>query len=221
MAVSGVIFDFDGTLFDSMPIWNTIAGDFLVEVGIEPKPDLREQIRARSLEEVAHYMVGEYGLSMTPADVDDHINEMICFRYSSVIEPKPGALELVEDLHQAGIPLAVATATDAHHIEAALDRYGILSRFGAITTVRMAGRGKLYPDVYDMALERIGSERASTWVFEDAVHAIRTALDAGYRVAAVHDESVDTGWDEILQLVPAAYETLEIVTLEDLETMTR
>lgn len=204
-----------------MPIWNRIAQEFLEEIGVEPKADLKEQIRPRSLEEVARYLVADYGLNLTPQDIDDHINDMIAFRYSSVIEPKPGALALIEDLYSADIPLAVATATDAHHIEAALDRFGMLGRFDAITTVRMAGRGKNFPDVYDMALEELGGDRGSTWVFEDALHAVRTALDAGYLVAAVHDESVEDGWDEILNLVPAAFTTLEIVSLEDLELMAR
>lgn len=84
----------------------------------------------------------------------------------------------------------VATATDRPLAEAALKTAGIDGFFRGIVTTREAGREKREgPEVYERALRRLRSNKKDTVVFEDALHALRTAKEAGFRTAAVYDAS--------------------------------
>ena len=69
MKISGAIFDLDGTLIDSMPIWNNLAYNFIVSKGVTPKPDLRDRVSTMFLRESSEYIVNEYSLDCTAEDV--------------------------------------------------------------------------------------------------------------------------------------------------------
>jgi len=74
-------------------------------------------------------------------------------------------------------------------VEAALSRTGLLSYFGEIFTCSSVGRGKDEPHIYHTAHHFLQTPKNSTWVFEDALYAVRTAKSAGYHVVGVFDQS--------------------------------
>ena len=99
-----------------------------------------------------------------------------------LIPAKAGALPFVRKLKEAGVHIAVATASDRELAEAALLRLGILEHVEGIFTCKDAGAGKeTSPAVYLQALRSMGTEPAGTWVFEDVLHGIRTAKKAGFQ----------------------------------------
>ena len=91
----------------------------------------------------------------------------------------------------------VATATDRPLAEAALRHAGISDYVRGMVTVAEAGAGKESPEIFERALRRLRSHKRDTVVFEDALHAIRTAKNAGFRVAAVYDPSAEDDQEEI------------------------
>ena len=88
-----------------------------------------------------------------------------------------------------GVRLCVATASDRSVAEAALARTGVLGLFDFLMTCDEAGSGKQQPLIFERAIERLGSSKMDTVVFEDAAHAVQTAAQAGFRVAAIYDVS--------------------------------
>ncbi len=200
------IFDFDGTLFDSMYVWDDAAALYLRTRGIEGKPTLREDVRALSLWQTALFFQREYGLALPAEEIMEGVNRVIEARYLREVMPKPGVREFLSALRQRGIPLCVATATDRYLIEAALARCGLSAFFEEIFTCGEVGHGKDEPAVYRAAAERFGLPPRQCLVFEDALHAARTAGEDGFTVVGVGDPS---------EKHPEALRELADVYLED------
>ena len=189
MKIDGAVFDLDGTLLDSMFIWNTIGGDYLRARGIKPHENLDEKFKNMSLYQAACYYQAEYGLPDSTDEIMDGVNEMIAHFYMDEVVSKAGVAELLCELRKRGVKMCVATATDRHLVEAALKRNGINGYFGEIFTCSSVGHGKDEPDIFEAALSFLGTPRDSTWVFEDALHAVNTAKAAGFPVVGVYDKS--------------------------------
>ena len=187
MRIRGAIFDVDGTLLDSMFIWDTIGETYLRSIGYQPKENLNETFKNMSLHQAACYYQTEYGVTLSIDQIMDGVNAMLERYYRFEVPLKPGVAELLERLRQDGVKLCIATATDRHLVEAALDRCGVLSCFGEIFTCNEVGHGKDEPDIFEVALRFLGTRREETLVFDDALYAVRTAKEAGFPVAAVYD----------------------------------
>ena len=187
MRIRGAIFDVDGTLLDSMFIWDTIGETYLRSIGYQPKENLNETFKNMSLHQAARYYQTEYGVTRSIDEIMDGVNAMLERYYRFEVPLKPGVAELLERLRQDGVKLCIATATDRHLVEAALDRCGVLSCFGEIFTCNEVGHGKDEPDIFEATLRFLGTRREETLVFDDALYAVRTAKEAGFLVAAVYD----------------------------------
>lgn len=209
MNMTGAIFDLDGTLLDSMRIWDTIGEDYLLSRGIRPRENLREVFRSMSLQEAAEYYIEHYGLTESPKEIMEGVDAMIGDFYLREAKVKPGVAEFLEKLRAAGVKLCIATATDRRLTEEALRRKGILSFFSGMLTCGEIGRGKSEPDIFLAALRLLGTERERTVVFEDALHAVRTAKAAGFPVAAVEDPSSEADREAIRAEADWYFATME------------
>ena len=187
MKAEGAIFDVDGTLLDSMSIWDTIGADYLRSIGYAPRENLSEVLKNSSLLQAAEYYRHAYGVTQSIEEIMDGVNALLenFYRYDAPL--KPGAAELLERLRRKKVRLCIATATDRYLVEAALDRCGVLSYFDGIFTCNEVGHGKDEPVIFEAALYFLGTEKIKTVVFDDALYAIRTAKKAGFPVAAVYD----------------------------------
>ena len=189
MKIKCAIFDFDGTIFDSMFIWNSVGEIYLRSLGKEPKPAMREDVRALSLYQSSCYFKKEYDLSLSVEDIMTGINQTIEHFYIHEVLPKPGVVDFLKQMKKAGIQMCIATASDRCHIEAALNRCGMDGYFEAIFTCSDVGHGKDEPIIFQKAMEYFGANRSTTVVFEDAIHAVRTAKADGFTDVAVFDNS--------------------------------
>lgn len=187
--IQGAIFDFDGTLFDSMFIWSTIGSDYLRSIGYEPQEDLNTAFKSMSLYQAACHYQSEYGVTLSVNEITDGVNHMIEHYYREAVQPKNGVEQLLRKLKDLGVKMCIATATDRHLIDAALERTGLNRYFCDIITCSSVGHGKDEPEIYRKALNVIGTEKKNTLVFEDAVYAVRTAFNDGFRVVGIYDKS--------------------------------
>lgn len=207
MRIRGAIFDVDGTLLDSMFIWDTIGEAYLRSIGCQPKENLNETFKNMSLHQAARYYQTEYGVTQSIDEIMDGVNAMLERYYRFEVPLKPGVAELLERLRQDGVRLCIATATDRHLVEAGLDRCGVLSCFGEIFTCNEVGHGKDEPDIFEAALRFLGTRKEETLVFDDALYAVRTAKEAGFPVAAVYD-SHEKAQDQIRMVADVYLEEL-------------
>ena len=185
--IKGAIFDFDGTLVDSMFIWDIIGEVYLRSLGKEPKENLAETFKTFTLEQSAEYYREHYGVTLSVREIVDDINAMVAEIYRTKVALKDGVKEFLEKLRTDGVKMCVATVTDKLIVEDVLEKLGILSCFENIITCAEVGYSKETPHIYREALNYLGTEKAETVVFEDAFHALMTAKNDGFPVAAVYD----------------------------------
>ena len=189
MKIRCAIFDFDGTLFDSMYVWDTAAERYLRSLGKDPAPTVREDVRTMSLHQAAEYLKDGYALSLTAEEIVAGINRVVEQAYLHDVQPKAGAAAFLDALKAGGASLCIATATDRYLIEAALRRCHMDRYFDAVFTCSEVGSSKNEPAIYREAMAHFHADREQTLIFEDAIHAVQTAKADRFRVVAVSDPS--------------------------------
>lgn len=185
--IKGAIFDMDGVLVDSMPIWHNAGALFLESKGKEPRADLQKILFDKSMMAGAEYMREAYELPMTMEEVMQGVIDIVYKHYQTDIPSKNKVEEFLQKLKEKGVVLALATSSDRKLLEAGLSRLGLLSYFDTTITCLEAGVGKVEPDVYLQAMQRLGTTLEDTWVFEDALHALLTAKKAGFHTVGLYD----------------------------------
>ena len=186
--IRGAIFDVDGTLLDSMYVWETIGERYLRSLGMEPKENLWVTFRTFTLPQAAQYYQTHYGVELSTEEIMAGINALVEKMYFQEVRLRPGVRELLSALEKAGVKMAIATATDRYLAEAALKREGVLSYFQDILTCQDYG-SKESPHIYLAARDCLGTPKAHTWVFEDACHGAEAANRAGFPVLGIRDPS--------------------------------
>ena len=200
--IQGAIFDADGTLLDSMGMWDTVGERYLISQGVRPPAGLREDLFPLSLAQCAVYLKDRFALPLAPSAIEAGINGVIRSFYAGEVVAKAGVLDFLRGLKAKGVPLYLATATDREVITKGLERTGILPLLDGLVTCGDLGVNKSTPAIYDAARDALGTRTEETWVFEDAVHAATTARRAGYPIAGVYDPFSD---QEALKAVSTLY----------------
>ncbi|WKY48401.1 HAD family phosphatase [Eubacteriaceae bacterium ES3] len=200
MKITGAIFDLDGTLFDSMFIWESVGSEYLISRSIEPEVGLDQKFKKMSIVEAAKYYQQVYGLTDSVQTIIDGVNQMIENIYASEVKLKPYVSEMLNIMNEKNIKICAATATDRYLVESTLKNHQIDEYFYSILTCTEVGAGKNLPVIYQQALELLGTDKASTLVFEDALYAMETAKNAGFTVAGVYDRSSSDESAQIIEL---------------------
>ena len=190
MKFEGAIFDLDGTLTDSMYIWNEAPKALVRQFGGQPPEDLAEDIKEMGRREAAEYLRSRFSLSTTPEELMDTLNDLVTEEYRSRVPMKPGADRLLARLADSGISCCIATASEAFQARDAMVRLGLWKHFLFAFSSLQYGP-KTGPDLYRAAARSLGSAPERTVVFEDALHAARSAKRAGFLVAGVYDPSAE------------------------------
>jgi len=185
--LKGAIFDFDGTLFDSMFIWDTAGEVYLRSIGIEPREDLQKVLKPMSLLQSATYIREKYRVPLTVEEIMDGINHTVEDFYFHTVQPKKGVITFLEQIKAQRVKICIATATERYQVVAALKRCGMEPFFSEIFTCTDVGHGKDEPIIFQKAMEHLGTTKANTAVFEDAYHAAKTAEGDGFITVAVYD----------------------------------
>lgn len=181
------IFDLDGTLLDSMSMWRNLGTDYLAKLGVVAPPDLLAKTTPMTLQESTAYMIKTLGLNVTPNQVIEAMLEMIEDKYKNELELKPGAKAYVENLHDQGVKMTIASATVERLIRACLDRHGIIDLFEEVLSCETLGVGKNEPTIYLEAAKTLNVEPSRIAVYEDSFYAGRTAKNAGFYLVGVYD----------------------------------
>ena len=165
--IKGAIFDLDGTLLDSMGIWEQIDAQFLERRGIPLPPDYAEAVKAMEFSQAAEYTIRRFGLQETPQALMEEWTALSQQAYARQIELKPGAKEYLAQLAEQGVLLGIATSATEELFIPALRHNGVWDLFAAHTTTGQVARGKGFPDIYWATAEKLGLRPEECAVFEE------------------------------------------------------
>ncbi len=183
----GILFDVDGTLLDSMKIWDELPYRYLKSLGIQGSDDLASIVYPMTLEESSQYLKEEYHLN-DPIDIiqKDILMIMEDF-YHYEVQCKDGVKEYLSYLQKRSIPMGIVSIGNKEYIKAAFQRLEILSYFDFILTCDEYKTSKKESLIYEIGKEKLSCE--TVYVFEDVLQAIRSAKRTGCITIAVSDES--------------------------------
>ena len=182
--IEAVVFDLDGVIVDSEPVWEQVRRQVVAEHGGRWAPDAQQRIMGMSTGEWARYLSQDLGVGLPPETVAATVIEGMRARYRAGVPLMPGAAEAVRTL-AARWPLGLASSSPPALIDAVLDSAGLGECFTAALSTEQVDRGKPAPDIYLAVTARLGHPPDRCAAVEDSTNGLRSAAAAGLRVIAV------------------------------------
>ncbi|HEV8529186.1 MAG TPA: HAD family phosphatase [Actinomycetes bacterium] len=182
--VAAVVFDLDGVLIDSEPVWEQVRREYVAEHGGRWRPDSQQRLMGMSTPEWSSYLATELGVDAPPSRIAHEVVEEVGRRYETDLPLMPGAVEAVERLASRW-PLGLASSAARPLIDRVLAATGMTSLFEVTVSTEEVRRGKPAPDVYLTVAERLAVAPAQTVAVEDSSNGLRSASAAGMVVVAV------------------------------------
>jgi HAD superfamily hydrolase (TIGR01509 family) len=182
-----VIFDLDGVLADSEPWWNKIDAKLLAEYGVTYRGEHHQNVVGVSYRLAVEFYKKAFGLSVPTEELMRRRGEIATEFFANQVGLFPSVKEVLEELRQMKLRLAVATSSVSASARPFLDRHELTGFFEVIITGEEVERGKPAPDIYLCAAEQVGIPADACLVVEDALPGVAAAKAANMRVAAIPD----------------------------------
>lgn len=193
------LFDFDGTLVDSMPAFISVMLRILDENNIKYEDDIIKIITPLGYAGTAKYFI-ELGVNMSEDELMALMNNYIYDEYKYNIPAKKNVKEVLEKLKESGANLNILTASPHVVLDPCLQRLGIYDLFTNVWSCDDFGTTKADPEIYKMAAEKIGEPVENVLFLDDNYNADKTAKSSGVKVCGVYDDSSKDYVDEIKQV---------------------
>ncbi len=210
------IFDLDGTLLDSLGVWNKIDKDFLGKRGFKVPDDYVKRISSLSFIQTAEYTIKYFNLHEKTEDVIKEWNCMAVNEYAYNVKLKPHAKEFLIYLKECGKKICTATNLPPVLSEPVLKNNGILELFDAFCHTGEVTRAKEFPDLFCLAAGKMNVNNKECIVFEYLPSGLQGAKSAGMLTCCVYDKHSDCHFCENKKLAD-----MYIYSFEELLQFTR
>ena len=190
------LFDFDGTLVDSMPAFVYVMTRILDENNIKYGDDIVKIITPLGYSGTAKYF-RELGITMPEDEILALMHSYAHDEYLYNIPAKENVIDVLRKLKEQGANLNVLTASPHTMLDPCLKRLGIFDIFTNVWSCDEFNTTKAHPKIYEMAAEKIGEDVETILFLDDNFNADKTAKSAGMKVCGVYDESSKDYVDEI------------------------
>jgi HAD superfamily hydrolase (TIGR01509 family) len=205
-----VIFDMDGLLVDSEPVWSIAEGAMLTVRGKQPDFEIHKTLIGTRMREFWQGMSRAYGLTESVDDLCVEVIERMSALIPEHVMPRPGARELLDYLYARGIPCAIASSSPMPIIDGIVAAQGWNSYFQTHVSGNDVPHGKPAPDIYLEAARRLSVDPANCLALEDSPTGARAAVAAGMTTYAIPDPS-HTTVAAFEKVTPHVYDSLHNV----------
>jgi HAD superfamily hydrolase (TIGR01509 family) len=182
--IEAVVFDLDGVLIDSEPVWERVRRALVAARGGHWAPDAQHKLMGMSTPEWARYLSEDLGVGLPPDQVAALVIDQMAASYREHLPLLPGAVEAVHRL-AARWPLGLASSAPATLIETVLESAGLRSYFQVTMSTEQVPHGKPAPDIYLAVAAQLGFPPPACAAIEDSSNGLRSAAAAGLRVIAI------------------------------------
>lgn len=183
------LFDFDGTLVDSMPTFIGMMKRILDENNISYGEDLIKIITPLGYKGTAIYFKEKLGIKLSLEEIAALMTKYAIEEYTQNIPAKNNVVKTLEALKSRGAGLNILTASPHFMLDPCLKRLGIYDIFDNVWSCDDFETSKADPNIYVMAAEKIGVPVGEVLFLDDNINADKTAKEAGMKVCGVYDES--------------------------------
>ena len=185
--MKGVIFDLDGTLIDSLWVWDKVDREILARHGFTPDQEYLEHICKLNYGQCIDYILQRYDIGMSHSQLSQELHQLALKEYLTNVTLKDGAFELITMFKQEGMRIGIATSCLREMCEAVLKRNNVYHLFDTFVYSDEIGKNKQEPDIYLITAKQLAVEPKECIVFEDLPSAAQSALNAGMFVVGVYD----------------------------------
>ena len=182
--IEAVVFDLDGVIVDSEPVWEQVRRQVVAEHGGHWPPEAQQRLMGMSTGEWARYLSQDLGVGLPPDTVAAMVIERMQARYRDGVPLMPGAAGTVRELATRW-PLGLASSSPPALINAVLDGAGLRECFRVALSTEQVSRGKPAPDIYLAVADLLGLAPEACAAVEDSTNGLRSAAAAGLQVIAV------------------------------------
>jgi HAD superfamily hydrolase (TIGR01509 family) len=182
--INAVVFDLDGVLIDSEPVWERVRRQVVAKYGGHWPPEAQSRLMGMSTQEWARYLSEDLGVGLPPERVASLVIDQMAASYREHLPLLPGAVAAVQRLADWW-PLGLGSSAPAALIETVLVTAGLRGSFAVAMSTEQVHRGKPAPDIYLAVTERLGQAPAECVAVEDSTNGLRSAAAAGLAVIAV------------------------------------
>ena len=219
MVPKALIFDCDGTLLDSMDMWLSAEPKTLAAFGVETTREDFAETEHLSLPDECEVFHQRWGVGESGAEVLAKLQEIVVEAYETIVPIRPGVREFLAQAHDAGIPMAIASSTSPFMLDIALRHHGIREYFQNLSSTEEVAGTKADPDVFNLALERLGLDCTpdEVWVFEDMPFGLLGAKRGGYHTVGIYDPAGRAERSVLEEESDIFIESFEELALADLE----
>lgn len=194
------LFDCDGTLIDSMPMWVNLATDVLKTYGVDLPRHIERETASMSHMDAAQFYADTFLGGKGAEELAHKFTQTLEDNYGEKLVLKPYVAEVLEELHSRGVTMAVASSTDAYLLEMLLKRMGLRDYFAFVQSVDNSGYSKNSDEYFALAVEKLGCAASDVLFFDDALYALERAKKNGLVTVAVQD---DTNADQAAEIKAA------------------
>ena len=186
--MSTYLFDFDGTLVDSMPVYAEMMLNILRENNVAHEPDIIKITTPLGYSKTAE-LFASMGLDKPVEEIITIMNARAAHAYAHHVPAKAHVLDALKRMKARGDDLNVLTASPHAMLDPCLKRLGVWDLFSHVWSCEDFGTTKANPEIYHMAAAKIGRPVKEIWFLDDNLGADTTAKAAGMRVCGVYDAS--------------------------------
>ena len=208
---SGIIFDCDGCLLDSMKTWREVEFGLIKQTNHEWTQDELEEMRAAPMSETAKIFHERWGLLESNEAVSQYMHDTMWDYYNNRATFRQGAREFFEKLQTAGVPCCVVSSTPTKYLNAGLAHVGILDELVAVFSTEETHLSKQDPRLFRLALDELRAEPQTAWGFDDSLYAIRVMNGVGINTVGTYEEDHAGTYEQLCE-----YATLAIRSFDEL-----
>lgn len=186
--IDAVIFDMDGTLIDSMWVWEEIDKEYLERYNLEYTPEFHDEIGGMNFFDTAKYFKEKFNIADSIDEIIKDWHDMANDKYLYEVNFKEGVLDFIAYLRQNKIKTGIATSNSRELVDAFLRKNDAMKLFDFIATSTEVPASKPAPDIYLAVSDNLGISPKRCLVFEDIPNGILAGRNANMKTCAVYDK---------------------------------
>ncbi len=186
--IKAVIFDMDGVMIDSEPLWEKTERILLARRDIEYSPTYRDQIVGLNQNDSGKLLINTFELEETVEDIISERVEILTAIYEEELEVVLDLIPLLDNLRDSKFKLAVASSSPLRVINFVLDMFSLQEYFPVVVSGECTENGKPHPDIYLHTAKRLEVEPSECVAIEDSINGVKSAKAAGMYCIAVPDK---------------------------------